>query len=110
MDGTFKIQPRYFTQLYTVHGKYKNNFFPLVYALLPSKSQQHYERMLTLIKEAAERDATALNFPMALCDFEIAAINAIETVFPDVMVKGCYFHFTQSIIRKVKCYDFPYVY
>lgn len=35
-------------------------------------------------------------------DFEIATIKAIENLFPNCIVKGCLFHFTQAIWRKVQ--------
>ncbi|XP_046357291.1 uncharacterized protein LOC124135785 [Haliotis rufescens] len=35
-------------------------------------------------------------------DFEQAAIRAIETEVPAARVRGCYFHFTQAICRKVQ--------
>ena len=39
-DGTFKCCPKYFYQLYTIHGLRNGHFIPLVYmyALLPGKS------------------------------------------------------------------------
>ena len=103
MDGIFKIVPREFPQLYIIHGKYKNKFFPLTYALLPSKEQCQYERMWRLIKREADNVAE-LKIKSMLCDFETSAIKAVSSVFPDASVKGCYFHFTQSIWRKMKFY------
>ena len=38
---------------------------------------------------------------VVLTDFEKAAINAFEIHFPDVVQRGCYFHFSQCIWRKV---------
>jgi hypothetical protein len=35
-------------------------------------------------------------------DFEIATIKAIENLFPNCIVKGCLFHFTRAIWRKVQ--------
>ncbi|XP_067667517.1 uncharacterized protein [Haliotis asinina] len=43
-------------------------------------------------------------------DFEIAAINAIETVFPNCNIRGCYFHFTQALWRKVQTLGFNEAY
>ena len=34
-------------------------------------------------------------------DFEKACMNAVNIAFPDVEVKGCYFHLCQSLIRKI---------
>ncbi|CAF1035550.1 unnamed protein product [Rotaria sordida] len=43
IDGTFKVTPIIFTQLYTIHGVYRNNIFPLVFAVLADKQQQTYQ-------------------------------------------------------------------
>ena len=36
------------------------------------------------------------------CDFEIAFINACRAVFNDTPIYCCYFHFNQSMIRKIQ--------
>ena len=33
--------------------------------------------------------------------FELAAINAFREEFPEAELSGCYFHLSQSIVRKV---------
>lgn len=35
-------------------------------------------------------------------DFEKAAMNAISTVFRNIVIKGCYFHFSQAVWKKGK--------
>ena len=37
-----------------------------------------------------------------LMDFERAAMNAVNDVFPEVCVKGCSFHFRQALMRRVQ--------
>jgi hypothetical protein len=37
-----------------------------------------------------------------MLDFELAAINAISSVFPHASIKGCYFHFSQCIYKHIK--------
>jgi len=37
-----------------------------------------------------------------LTDFERAAINTVKDVFPEVVVKGCGFHFRQTLMRRVQ--------
>ena len=36
-----------------------------------------------------------------LLDFESASVNAFRSAFPNATVAGCYFHLTQSVMRKV---------
>jgi hypothetical protein len=37
----------------------------------------------------------------AVCDFEVALVTALQTELPQTRVRGCYFHFAQSLWRKV---------
>uniref|UniRef100_A0A2A4K3L7 MULE transposase domain-containing protein n=1 Tax=Heliothis virescens TaxID=7102 RepID=A0A2A4K3L7_HELVI len=37
-----------------------------------------------------------------ILDFEAAAINAIEHVFPEAVIHGCFVHFQRSVYRKAK--------
>lgn len=101
MDGTFKIVPNIFKQLYTIHGRYLGKVFPLVYCLLANKQQQTYRRMLNSIKEEGEKRRLSLKLEEAILDFELGAINAVKDVFPASNIKGCFFHFAQCVWRKV---------
>ena len=42
-DGTFGVSPRIFFQLNTLHGRVGTSYPPLVYFLLPNKTQRTYE-------------------------------------------------------------------
>lgn len=102
-DGTFKICPKPFMQLYTIHGdigstETSSNVVPLVYALLMNKRQNTYELLLHLIKSQIP-DWCPETFKM---DFEIAAMKAVENVFPNCKVNGCYFHFKKCLYKKAK--------
>jgi hypothetical protein len=35
-------------------------------------------------------------------DYELAAINAVKAVYPQVKVNGCYYHYQNAIWKKVK--------
>ena len=102
MDGTFYSSPIHFTQLYTIHGFINGYMFPLVYGLLPNKTQATYERFFGLLKEKSAERHIILNPTSAMMDFEVAASNALTTVFRMVAGKGCFFHFSQAIWRKVQ--------
>lgn len=54
-DGTFKRVPNLFYQLYTLHIDVESddetvNIVPIIYGLLPNKSQETYERFFDLVK------------------------------------------------------------
>lgn len=48
-DGTFFTCPTLFTQLYTIHGTVNGHMYPLVYGLLPGKSEDIYRRFFRII-------------------------------------------------------------
>ncbi|XP_042913268.2 uncharacterized protein [Parasteatoda tepidariorum] len=101
-DGTFKIVPLLFHQLYTIHGLYENEMFPFVYCLLQDKKKETYKRLFQMIKEEAGKVDEKFSPENAMLDFELAAINALREEVPNVSVKGCFFHYTQNIWKKVQ--------
>jgi hypothetical protein len=82
MDGTFKICPSLFYQIYTIHGLYKNDIVPFVYAFLPNKTQKTYEELFTRIA-SCNADGDNISPKLILSDFELAAIQAVRKVFPE---------------------------
>ncbi|RWS16627.1 uncharacterized protein B4U80_05757, partial [Leptotrombidium deliense] len=82
------------------HNAPKNGLevVPAIYALLTDQTQQTYSRLLSALKEKEP----ALNPATVLTDFEIAAQNAFNSIFPNCMVRGCFFHFCQAVYRKIK--------
>ena len=49
IDGTFKFCSKYFEQLYTIHGFKLRHYVPLVFALLPSKTEAVYTTLLQMV-------------------------------------------------------------
>jgi hypothetical protein len=97
-DGTFKVVPSLFYQLYSVHFEFVGGINPaVVYCLLPNKSRATYDRMISVLKQLNPTASPR----RILVDFESAAMNAFREAFPDAEVSGCYFHLCQSINRKV---------
>jgi hypothetical protein len=43
---------------------------------------------------------------VVLTDFESALIGALKVVFPNIRHKGCYFHLSQAIWRKIQFLGF----
>ena len=96
-DGTFSTTPAIFFQLYTIHAKVGDQYPPCVYFLLPNKTADTYRRMLQIMHDIIpEADPVKI-----LLDFERGAMNAFSERFPNAIVSGCFFHLSQSVIRKV---------
>jgi hypothetical protein len=98
VDGTFKVVPEIFYQLFIIHAVYRNYVVPVTYALLRRKNTDTYLRLINEILEIAP-DWSPRSMMM---DFEQASINAFRTKFPTVQLSGCYFHLRQSIHRKIQ--------
>ena len=97
MDGTFFVAPDLFCQLYTIHVYKYNNMICCAYFCLPNKTANTYVKMLQMIQQRIPIRATRFQI-----DYEGAARNAINQVFPDKTTKGCFFHYTQCLWRKVQ--------
>lgn len=89
MDGTFEYCPKFFLQLFTVHGLCNNYYIPLVYFLLPNKTAITYKIALQYLKEYFTPKTVTI-------DFEMAIHTAIKNVFPNTELRGCRFHLGQS--------------
>ena len=45
MGGMFKLCPEIFYQIYTIQALNNNQVFPSVFALLPNKNEERYNRL-----------------------------------------------------------------
>nr|CAI5821208.1 unnamed protein product [Callosobruchus analis] len=97
-DGTFKTVPHLFCHLFTVHGLKNNISIPLVYVLLPDKTKNTYTRLLQKLKEFMP----GVSPITILTDFETALVQACVEEFPASKHRGCFFHFSQCILRKIQ--------
>ena len=97
-DGTFKVVPELFFQLYTVHVYVGGAAIPCIYALMRSKTQPQYDRLWAAIKALKP----GLSPRTILTDFEVASRNSILASFPGVQLGGCFFHLGQIIWRRLQ--------
>jgi hypothetical protein len=98
-DGTFKVVPSLYFQLYSIHFSFGSGINPAaLYCLLNNKTAATYGVVLRELRRLVPLAAPRT----VLVDFERAAMNAFRVAFPDATVTGCYFHLTQSVIRKVQ--------
>lgn len=102
-DGTFYCCTEPFNQLYTILGDCQStdsstNIVPLVYALMSNRETKSYVILLNLIKSQIPGWCPKTY----KTDFETAMMKAVKLVFPTVVIKGCYFHYTNSIWKKAR--------
>ena len=100
IDGTFKVCPDIFYQLFTVHVLVQDNVLPCLYGLLPNKSKDTYCRFWEGLRNNTEEyDMQPVS---VVTDFELASVQAFKEYFPNAIVTGCYFHLGQSVWRHVQ--------
>ena len=97
-DGTFKASPKIFYQLFIIHGDVAGPILPLVYFLMPNRTGASYDRALAALSalNGNLRPATIMS------DFEQASITSFRAQFPNTVQRGCFFHFSQCIWRKIQ--------
>ena len=50
VDGTFKVAPELFMQLFTIHGLVDNRALPMIYVLLTNKTEDSYFRVFDKLR------------------------------------------------------------
>ncbi len=96
-DGTFKVAPKLFTQVYVILAQKLDGVIPIIYALLTNKRRATYARMFEMLNSIEPcLDPTAI-----VCDYEQAAISAMKEIYPHVGIKGCFFHLSQNLQRQL---------
>ena len=97
-DGTFKVTPNLFYQVYTIHAIKCNTALPLVYALLPDKREETYRR----VSEDLLDFNVNLHPETCMLDLEKAAESAFAACFPGLTINVCLFHLGQCLWRKYR--------
>lgn len=102
IDGTFAVVSKPFQQLLSIHCFVEADScvkqVPLVYILMSRNKTKDYTAVLKSIRSrmpfVAVRRITS--------DFERALWRAIANVFPQTKHRGCTFHWTQAVYRKIQ--------
>ena len=100
MDGTFKVAPEMFLQVFTIHALVDKSAVPLVFVLLQDKSESSYIKVCNKLLELKP----SLNPISMMADFERASQNVVRHIFPATQIVGCLFHLHvgQCLWRKVQ--------
>lgn len=101
MDGTFKSSPQPFQQLFTIHGDLGSdtnniNVIALIYAFMTHRTEKAYSVLFNLIKAQIPE----FHPIKVTVDYEEGVMKALQNMH--VEVKGCHYHFTNSLWRKAR--------
>ena len=84
------------------HGRWFH--IPTSLRFIARKNEVIYTHFFSQIQHIAQQHQLQLQPDTVFIDYETATNNAARTLFPGVIVKGCFFHFTQCIWRTTqKC-------
>ena len=97
-DGTFKTVPLLFHQLYTLHGLKQKGSLPLVFELLPDKTEETY---ITFLQELKNLEPMCAPISVTI-DFEKAMMKACLKECPNTEQNYCFFYFSQCILRAIQ--------
>ena len=102
-DGTFKITPWPWYQVFIIHASVgKTSSVPVVFSLLPDKTRRSYDDLFSGLFQALSKRGLQLSANTFMSDFEINIRLAFTAHFKNINPKGCYFHFSKSIWSRVK--------
>ena len=106
IDGTFHHPPE-FKQLLIIMYRdiISSQNIPGIYILINGKYEEFYDIVFdSLIKIITQNHKYDLNVETIVTDTELALINVIKKYFPNSKRIGCFFHYKNDILRKIKSY------
>jgi hypothetical protein len=103
IEGTFEIVSKPFVQLLSIHffDKHEDNMKQLtgVFVLMSRKIKKDYKKVLQQIMKLLPSPPVAERL---VAHFEDGLCRAVKTVFPDIHIQGCAFHWGQAVWRHVQ--------
>ena len=97
-DGTFKVCPPDFYQLYTFHTQRGGRIFSCIFVFSPNKTEVTCRRLMVVMSNLTNRSSPTNVF----VNLERCAINSIQTNFANANVKGCFFHHCSNVWKHVQ--------
>ena len=95
-DGTFSTTPPMFSQIYIIHLLLEKQAYPVFFILTKHKAKVVYDEIFNIIKNLGVR------VRLFMSDYEKATRSSFRNVFEGITIKGCWFHYCQSLVKKVK--------
>ncbi len=74
---------------------------PCAWFFMKRHRTKDYKEILIALVEEAKKHGLVLSPMYVMVDFELAAKQAFEYVFIDILVRGCLFHFGQTLFKNL---------
>ena len=111
LDGTFKAVREPFAQLFSIHSFIKSGDtmkqVPLCFIIMSRRRKRDYKAVLDAVVELLPSEPAVEE---VITDFETAVWSALRASLPNATIHGCWFHWAQSVYRKVKELGLHYAY
>ena len=101
VDGTFRIAPTNWSQIFILMAKYDDKFVPVSFGFLPNKTESSYKVFFAMLELEMKKRNIQCSLKEMMVDFEIGIQKAILSVF-DVEILACFFHFSQCLWKRVQ--------
>ena len=73
---------------------------PCVWSFMKRRRTKDYAKLLEILVKEAQKSGYILKPSQAIIHFELGAKKAYEKVSIGIVVKGCLFHFGQSLVTR----------
>jgi hypothetical protein len=101
-DGTFKIRPLLFAQIYIIFGYFDGFLIPCLYCLTSKQNQTTYEKIFNhILSIGLSRLGIKFSSEALTCDFELGSINVATSIFPHIDITA-FLNYSQALWRKIK--------
>ena len=101
-DGTFKICPKLFYQVFVLMALFGGVYLPCLIGLLPDKSNDTYGRFFAMVWTYLNENNLPNDFTghFFMTDFERNIRDNFNLFWSTATLLGCYFHFSQVCQQK----------
>ena len=105
-DGTFSIVKDPFLQMFSVHVFIRHGTcfkqIPVAFVIMSRRTKEDYEQVFKALLQLLPQ----VHVKKVVIDFEKAVWSTLRRMmsrneFPNVKIKGCFFHFTQALYRRI---------
>uniref|UniRef100_A0AC34R8R0 MULE transposase domain-containing protein n=1 Tax=Panagrolaimus sp. JU765 TaxID=591449 RepID=A0AC34R8R0_9BILA len=100
-DATFSTRPLPSSQVFFMHGLINGEWVTLLTAVMTSKTERDYDRIVDFIKERWNELNLTPKFDRMHFDYKQGLQNAFKKLCGPEKVRGCLFHYAQAIIQKM---------